>query len=135
MVNMNISLKKPDTIGSIVSSLCVVHCLLTPLLFAAQSFTATQNDLVPFWWKNLDYVFISISMIAVYKSTEKSINNVTKFGLWISWIILFLLILNEKLGWIELDEIITYLAAFTLSALHIYNLNYCQCKTENCCNN
>ena len=61
MVNMNISLKKPDTIGSIVSSLCVVHCLLTPLLFAAQSFTATQNDLVPFWWKNLDYVFISIS--------------------------------------------------------------------------
>ena len=132
---MNISLKKPDTIGSIVSSLCIVHCLLTPLLFAAQSFTATQNDLVPFWWKNLDYVFITISMIAVYKSTEKSTNNVTKFGLWISWIILFLLILNEKIGWIELNEIITYLAALTLSALHIYNLNYCQCKTENCCNN
>jgi len=132
---MNISLKKPDTIGSIVSSLCVVHCLLTPLLFAAQSFTATQNNLVPFWWKNLDYVFISISLIAVYKSTEKSTNNLTKSGLWISWIILFILILNEKLGWIELDEIVTYLTAFTLSALHIYNLNYCQCKTENCCNN
>ncbi|MDA9317957.1 MerC domain-containing protein, partial [Flavobacteriaceae bacterium] len=111
---MNISLKKPDTIGSIVSSLCVVHCLLTPLLFAAQSFTATQNNLVPFWLKNLDYVFISISLIAVYKSTEKSTNNLTKSGLWISWIILFILILNEKLGWIELDEIVTYLAAFTL---------------------
>jgi len=45
------------------------------------------------------------------------------------------LILNEKLVWIELDEIITYCVALTLSMLHIYNLNYCQCETENCCNN
>ena len=132
---MNISLRKPDTIGAIVSTLCVVHCLLTPLLFVAQSYTATHSHEAPFWWKNLDYLFILISVIAVYESTKKSTNKLIKAGLWISWIMLFLLILNEKLVWIELDEIITYSVALTLSMLHIYNLNYCQCETENCCNN
>ena len=132
---MNVSLRKPDTIGAIVSTLCVVHCLLTPLLFVAQSYTATHSHEAPFWWKNLDYLFILISVIAVYESTKKSTNKLIKAGLWMSWIMLFLLILNEKLVWIELDEIITYSVALTLSMLHIYNLNYCQCETENCCNN
>ncbi|MDA7708143.1 MerC domain-containing protein [Flavobacteriaceae bacterium] len=132
---MNVSLRKPDTIGAIVSTLCVVHCLLTPLLFVAQSYTATHSHEAPFWWKNLDYLFILISIIAVYESTKKSTNKLIKAGLWMSWIILFLLILNEKLVWIEFNEIITYAVALTLSMLHIYNLNYCQCKTENCCNN
>ena len=132
---MSISLRKPDTIGAIVSTLCVVHCLLTPLLFVAQSYTATHSHEAPFWWKNLDYLFILISIIAVYESTKKSTNKLIKAGLWMSWIMLFLLILNEKLVWIELDEIITYCVALTLSMLHIYNLNYCQCETENCCNN
>jgi len=132
---MNISLRKPDTIGAIVSTLCVVHCLLTPLLFVAQSYTATHSHEAPFWWKNLDYLFILISIIAVYESTKKSTNKLIKAGLWMSWIMLFLLILNEKLVWIELDEIITYCVALTLSMLHIYNLNYCQCETENYCNN
>jgi len=132
---MNVSLRKPDAIGAIVSTLCVVHCLLTPLLFVAQSYTATHSHEAPFWWKNLDYLFILISIIAVYESTKKSTNKLIKAGLWMSWIILFLLILNEKLVWIEFDEIITYAVALTLSMLHIYNLNYCQCKTENCCNN
>ena len=132
---MNISLRKPDTIGAIVSTLCVVHCLLTPLLFVAQSYTATHSHEAPFWWKNLDYLFILISIIAVYESTKKSTNKLIKAGLWMNWIMLFLLILNEKLVWIELDEIITYCVALTLSMLHIYNLNYCQCETENCCNN
>ena len=132
---MNISLRKPDTIGAIVSTLCVVHCLLTPLLFVAQSYTATHSHEAPFWWKNLDYLFILISIIAVYESTKKSTNKLIKAGLWMSWIMLFLLILNEKLVWIELDEIITYCVALNLSMLHIYNLNSCQCETENCCNN
>ena len=132
---MNISLRKPDTIGAIVSTLCVVHCLLTPLLFVAQSYTATHSHEAPFWWKNLDYLFILISIVAVYESAKKSTNKLIKAGLWMSWIILFLLILNEKLVWIEFDEIITYAVALTLSMLHIYNLNYCQCETENCCNN
>ena len=126
---MNISIRKPDTIGALASSLCVAHCLMTPVLFAVQSYTAIHSHTAPLWWKNLDFLFITISVIAIYKSSKNSTNAVVKSALWTSWFILFFLILNEKLGWISLAEFITYIAAVTLSVLHLYNLNYCQCKS------
>ena len=132
---MILSLKKSDTIGAIASTLCVIHCLMTPLLFAVQSYTAAQHENIPLWWKNLDFLFVTISVIAVYRSAQNSSNTRIKYTLWLSWFTLFILILNEKLALVSLAEFITYIAALTLACLHIYNLNYCQCKTEDCCNN
>ena len=131
---MNLSLKKSDTIGAIASTLCVIHCLVTPLLFAAQSYLAVQYEAISFWWKNLDFLFVAISIVAVYRSVKKSTNIYLKYALWVSCLVLFLLIVNEKLAWISLEEYITYIAALTLAILHVYNLNYCQCESENCCN-
>lgn len=130
---MNISLQKPDTIGALASSLCMIHCLMTPVLFAVQSYSAVNLETAPLWWKNLDFLFLSISVFAVYRSTKNSTHNLIKYALWMSWFILFTLILNEKLIWFALPEIITYTAAITLSTLHLYNLKYCQCKSESCC--
>lgn len=132
---MILSLKKSDTIGALASTLCVIHCLMTPLLFAVQSYTAAQHENIPLWWKNLDFLFVTISVIAVYRSAQNSSNTRIKYALWLSWFTLFILILNEKLALVSLAEFITYIAALTLACLHIYNLNYCQCKTEDCCNN
>lgn len=132
---MILSLKKSDTIGALASTLCVIHCLMTPLLFAVQSYTAAQHQNIPLWWKNLDFLFVTISVIAVYRSAQNSSNTRIKYALWLNWFTLFILILNEKLALVSLAEFITYIAALTLACLHIYNLNYCQCKTEDCCNN
>jgi hypothetical protein len=131
---MILSLKKSDTIGALASTLCVIHCLMTPLLFAVQSYTAVRHEAVPLWWKNLDFLFVTVSVFAVYLSTKNSSNTLVKYALWISWLSLFVLILNEKIGWVPLAEFITYLAALALAILHLYNLNYCQCKSESCCN-
>lgn len=133
--SMNITFQKPDTVGALASSLCVIHCLMTPLIFAAQSLTAVHEHSAPVWWQNLDFLFIIISFIAINQSTKNSNNISIKYALWINWITLFFLILNEKTEWFSLAEIITYIVAFTLAGLHIYNLNYCQCKSEECCNN
>jgi hypothetical protein len=126
---MNISIRKPDTIGALASSLCLAHCLMTPVLFAVQSYTAIHSHTAPLWWKNLDFLFITISVIAIYKSSKNSTNAFVKSALWTSWFILFFLILNEKFGWTSLAEFFTYITALTLSVLHLYNLNYCQCKS------
>jgi len=132
---INITFQKPDTVGAIASSLCVIHCLMTPLLFAAQSLTAVHDHhSAPVWWQNLDFLFIIISFIAIYQSTKNSNNISIRYALWINWFTLFFLILNEKTEWFSLAEIITYIVAFTLASLHIYNLNYCQCKSDDCCN-
>ena len=67
---MNISLRKPDTIGAMASTLCVIHCLLTPVLFAVQSYTAVHGEVAPLLWKNLDFIFITISFFAIHRSTK-----------------------------------------------------------------
>ena len=51
------------------------------------------------------------------------------------WSFLLFLILNESFGVFRIAETFTFISAFSLSALHIYNLNYCQCADENCCVN
>mgnify|MGYP000032032716 FL=1 len=130
---MNLSLKKPDTIGAIASSLCVIHCLMTPLLFAVQSYSSVHLNTAPLWWKNLDFLFLTISVFAVYRSTKNSTNTKVKYALWLSWTLLFLLIVNEKTAWKDLAEVTTYIAALVLAIFNIYNLNYCQCKSDVCC--
>jgi hypothetical protein len=130
---MNISFAKSDSIGAIASTMCVVHCLMTPLFFAVQKITVVQHNNVPLLWINLDFLFITISVIAVYHSAKKSSSYLMKYLLWVSWVTLFVLILNEKTEWISLKEIITYFAAIVLAFLHIYNLKFCKCETENCC--
>ena len=95
---MILNLNKSDTIGALASTLCVIHCLMTPLLFAVQSYTAVQHEAVPLWWKNLDFLFVTVSVFAVYLSTKNSSNTLVKYALWISWLSLFVLILNEKIG-------------------------------------
>jgi len=71
--------------------------------------------------------------MAIYRSTQTTSKNFMKYALWISWETLFFLIINEKMQWVSLSDMFTYFVAFTLTGLHIYNLNYCQCKTDKCC--
>ncbi|QMU64059.1 MAG: MerC family mercury resistance protein [Flavobacteriaceae bacterium] len=130
---MKLTLNSPDTFGTLASVLCVVHCLATPLLFLVHSCSISHCKTTPVWWKSLDYFFLTISFFAIYRSAQTTSKNFMKYALWTSWAILFILIINEKMQWASITEIATYCTAFTLAGLHIYNLNYCQCKTDNCC--
>ena len=76
---MNITFQKPDTVGAIASSLCVIHCLMTPLIFAAQSLTAVHEHSAPVWWQNLDFLFIEISFIAIYQSSKNSNRKINRY--------------------------------------------------------
>ena len=53
--------------------------------------------------------------------------------LWLGFIFLSTLIINEEIGFYHLPEFATYIAASNLAFLHIYNLKYCQCEDEECC--
>ena len=79
--------------------------------------------------------FIALSFIAIRNSAKNSSNPTVKVLFYIFWAILFGLILNESIHIFHLPEIVTYISAFSLCALHIYNLKYCQCDDENCCVN
>jgi hypothetical protein len=131
---MKINLNRPDTFGALASTLCVVHCLITPLVFFASTCSIRHEySNIQKWWINLDFLFLLISFVAIYRSTKTTSKKIMKPALWVSWFLLSFLIVNEKMTLLNLSEYFTYIIATALAALHLYNLKYCQCKNDNCC--
>ena len=129
---MKYTLKHPDTIGAINSLLCVAHCFATPFLFLGQAQTSlVEFSTVPLWWQLLNYVFIIVSFFAVKRTVKNSSNELVKSLLWVSWVLLTALILNEEFEITCLSFDI--FCRNNSASLHIYNLKYCQCEDENCC--
>ncbi|MBP2830872.1 MerC domain-containing protein [Aquimarina sp. U1-2] len=112
------------------SSLCLAHCLLTPFLFMAHSGSMLFHNEHPLWWKSLDIIFLGLSFLAVRKSSRTTSKSKMKYAFWISWLLLFIIVINEKLALFPLAEETIYLASSLLVILHVYNLKYCQRKQD-----
>tara|TARA_Y100001958_G_scaffold156964_1_gene150888 strand:- start:1654 stop:2040 length:387 start_codon:yes stop_codon:yes gene_type:complete len=126
---MKISSIHPDNLGATFSSLCVIHCFATPFLFITQSYLLV----VPGWWQALNYLFLSISFFAVYKTSKNSSSQMVKTLLYLFWSILAMLLISEEFELFHLPEFITYITGLSLAGLHIYNKRYCQCADDECC--
>ncbi|MEO0875926.1 MAG: MerC domain-containing protein, partial [Bacteroidota bacterium] len=128
------ALPESDIVGAAASTLCVIHCMATPLLFVVQSSTVTDcASIGPGWWNAIDYLFIGITFFAVYYSVKTTSQQWMKYALYGSWVVLTILIFNEKFHLLPLAEMWKYGAAFTLVGFHLYNRKYCQCADEECC--
>ena len=123
---------RSDYLGMLASGLCLIHCLATPFLFIAKTCSATCCEETPVWWKTIDVLFLTISFFAVLASTKKSINKTIQVLMWLAWLAISFVILNEYLNLITLFDKAIYIPAISLIVLHIYNLKFCQCK-EKCC--
>ncbi len=130
---MNTTLYKPDVIGSIASTLCLIHCIITPFIFITQACTMSCCAGSPIWWQSIDYIFIVISFFAIFRSTQTSSNKMIKIALWTTWIIFFILITNKATQLFYINQSIVYATGTLLALLHLYNLRYCQCKNDACC--
>ncbi len=124
---------KPDSIGSVASLLCLIHCVATPFIFITQACIMSCCVGTPTWWQSLDYVFIIISFFAIFRSTQTSSNKSIKIALWITWFLLFLSIVNKAFQLFYINQNLTYTTGITLALLHLYNLKYCQCVNDKCC--
>lgn len=124
-----------DVIGASASTLCTIHCLATPFVFVASTCTQSCCATAPTWWIAIDYIFLFISFIAVYRSTNTTSSNWIKPLIWLYWVGLFVLILVEHNLSIQISPFYKYIAALSLATTHIYNLKYCQCKNNECCVN
>ena len=113
---MKYTLNHPDTVGAINSSLCVAHCFATPFLFLTQAQTSlVELSSVPLWWQLLNYVFIIVSFFAVKRTVKNSSNELVKSLLWVSWVLLSALILNEEFEIMHMPELLTYFAGISLA--------------------
>lgn len=130
---MKLIIKNSDYIGASTSGLCMLHCFATPLIFLSQSAAINISQEITFLWYLLNYMFLLISFIAIYYSVKNSSNFLVKVLLYLFWLLLSALIINEALSIFPVPELYTYISAFSLSSLHIYNLKYCRCDDDECC--
>lgn len=133
MTNLLIIKDKSDIIGGIASALCFLHCLMTPLLFVAQAGLLMEEASHPWWWGIIDLGFLTISFLAVYWSAKKTSKQWIKYAFWSQWVLLAMIIVNEKLGIAHLAEEVIYLPTIALIGLHFYNRHFCRCEKDNCC--
>ncbi len=124
---------KSDLIGVFSSTLCLAHCLATPLLFMAQAGIMESAEAHPKWWGFLDMVFLGVSFIAIWWSVKTTTKKWMKNALWMCWTVLTLVILNEKMSLVPLAEQAIYVPSAALIFLHLYNRKYCNCGETVCC--
>ena len=124
-----------DNVGIIASTLCMIHCIGTPFIFIAKACSATCCSEAPLWWIMIDYIFLFISFIAIYFINKKLEIHWLKYAFWISWFVLLFTILNHSLQILDIPKNFIYIPAFSIIALHFYNLKFCECKNDACCTN
>ncbi|MGB1204087.1 MAG: MerC domain-containing protein [Chitinophagales bacterium] len=124
---------KPDFIGIVASSLCLVHCAVTPFLFIAKACSVSCCSDTPIWWKIIDYLFLIISFIAISHATKNSSSTWIKVALWSSWVMLLFTILSETFEIGLFPKTFIYIPALVIIGLHIYNYKYCKCSENSCC--
>lgn len=123
---------KSDMFGAIASGLCLIHCLITPVIFAVQVCSSACCETGPVWWSMIDYLFLVISIFAVYYSAKNTSSTWMPYLLYMSWIVLALFILNERFAIFQINQVINYIPAVSLVGLHLYNRKYCKCETDSC---
>ncbi len=122
--------KRSDILGAMASGLCVVHCSLTPLFLAMKPIlesTKSGHSTSFAFWSALDFVFLILSLAAVYYSARLTNHNGIRWILWVAWFVFAIGIVSELLHW-PYGKWLMYAGSITLVVAHFRNFRYCQAE-------
>jgi len=125
-----------DLSGATVSLLCTIHCAVTPLLFLTRPLLdgAAPSRIGHAWWGGLDWIFLFLSLGAVWFSAKHTSNRNIRWLLWIFWIVFSVGLLLE-MGGLKENKWVMYAGSISLAATHLINFRYCRkCDSEKCDN-
>lgn len=123
-----------NSLGVVASALCMVHCAVTPFLFALhpvmENWAATHDHAHAhshgsLFWESFDYLFLVLSLVAVWFSVRHSHNKALKGILWMAWGVLTFGLLIELQG-IAWGQYIMYVGSAALIIAHIQNYRICR---------
>lgn len=108
----------PNLLGAAASGLCAIHCAAAPLVVAARPVLAkAAPHTTAEVWDGLDFVFLSLSLLAVWLSSRHSADARLRAALWLAWGLFAAGIVCEHSG-LEAGEWLMYLGSIALVALH-----------------
>jgi hypothetical protein len=111
-----------DYVGITGSVLCIIHCIVTPIL--AVSSSLLFKDTLLEGMHLLGYLFILINGVAVYYATRHSHSGRLNQFLWIAFGIFSASIVLEEVS--EVFHYTGYLGSFLLIVGHSLNLYICR---------
>ncbi len=105
-----------DITGIINSSICIVHCIATPLLISLGAYYLESPIFA--------YVFIAIAFVTIVRASKRTTSIKIKTALWIGFVGLSTSLLLEE-TWAGFEY-----TGYTFSALliisHIINIKHCK---------
>ena len=110
--------RKADLVGITGSVLCLIHCLVTPVLLMTTA--VMQDEQLRIGFLSLDYVFISVNIVAVYFATKANISPSIKLALWGFLALFTVAILLEDVN--ETFQLLSYAASAGLVLTHVVNI-------------
>lgn len=114
---------KADYVGITGSVLCLIHCLITPVLLVTS--TLLKDGFVRTSYLSLDYVFIVVNIVAVYAATRHAPPAIRR-SLWGFLVVFALCIVLEETS--PIFEYAAYVASLGLVGSHLYNIWYCRMR-------
>lgn len=104
--------KQADIIGMASAVLCMVHCLLVPLLLIVGVISGSFEGI----WEYLDWAFIALAWTAVYSSTRHENNQRISRLLWATLVVFTATLLLHDY-WV-LALYLSVLSSLILASLH-----------------
>lgn len=118
LMKTDIFSRKADYIGITGSVLCIIHCLITPVLLLTSS--VFQNSALRVGYLSLDYIFIGVNIVAVYFATRHYAPQTIKRSLWGFLILFSIALLLEDTA--PVFQYIAYAASAGLVITHLFNI-------------
>lgn len=122
-----------DSIGILAGSICLVHCLATPLLFVVKSCTHASCEAAPMWWQLMDYAFLAIALGAIVTTKSNTRFAWLKGSLWVSWLALLGVLLSHSFDIVHISTIVSYIPPLLIVALHSFNVISQRKTAHSCC--
>ncbi|PRY29125.1 MerC mercury resistance protein [Spirosoma oryzae] len=120
-MNQSLSRHRADYVGITGSVLCIIHCLITPVLVMTSALLNYESLRIGFL--SLDYLFIVINVIAVWSASQRATSPI-RWALW-GFLALFALglLLEDYSEWFEY---MAYAASAGLVGTHLLNIRQCR---------
>ena len=113
--------QKADYVGITGSILCIIHCLVTPLLVMTS--TLLNHDTLRVGFLSLDYVFIGVNIVAVWSAARHTSRTIA-MALWCFLALFTACLLLEDIH--KAFEFGAYAASLGLVITHLTNIRHCR---------
>jgi len=123
MLKLNSIKFNSDFLGVASSLLCLVHCLVMPVLIITGN-EILQHEEGGFEW---DYAFAILSLIAAYFSFKHSHNNLIKVSLIIAWILFV-----AGIFWHEHGNLSLLMHGGSVMLITVHIINFRLCRKQGC---